>query len=269
MVKLTTKQYNEILKTLGISYLGSSTNNPKVVKNTVVGHIMTYSISLLQGNLSGYEVCAAALDSPCRAFCLGFTGRTRASIMQHGVELSPIVRARAIKTRLFFENRDLFMALLCYELEHTKTYAEKRGYGFSVRLNCMSDISPLLFHFKGETTNILDMYPNVQFYDYTKDFTRYRLCEHYPNYDLTFSYDGKNWNKCEEMLQRGYNVAVVFESNVMPQTFRGYNVINGISSDLRYLDEKGSNIVYLLFHRPASAYTNGHYNQVNTPFVVR
>lgn len=268
MVKLSNKEYQTILRELGISYLGSTINNPKVIKNQVVGHIITYSISLLQGNLSGYEVCSAAINSPCRELCLGFTGHARASILAHGVNLSPVVRARLIKTRLFFENRDLFMALLCYEIDKAKNYAYKHGMGFSVRLNCMSDISPLLFHFSYSKENILDMFPDVQFYDYTKDFTRYKLSERYTNYYVCFSYDGKNWNRCIEMLNMGYNIAVVFESERIPTQWRGYTVISGIESDLRYLDEGSGKIIYLLFHRPAALYRSGKYVRPNTSFVV-
>ena len=140
---------------------------------------------------------------------------------------------------------------------------------FSVRLNCMSDISPLMFHFKGETVNILDMYSDVQFYDYTKDFGRYKVVERYSNYNITFSYDGVNWDKCVDMLERGFNIAVVFESPVMPIAWRGYPVISGIDTDLRYLGEQGGKIVYLLFHRPAGLYKNGRYERPDTSFVVR
>jgi len=268
MERLTYREYHNALKQLGISYLGSTTNNPKVIKNTVVGHIMTYSISLLQGNLSGYEICPAAIDSPCRALCLGFTGHARASILAHGEDLSPVVRARLIKTRLFFENRDLFMAILCYEIDKYRLYAVKHGMGFSIRLNCMSDISPLLFHFSNSQDNILDLYSDVQFYDYTKDFTRYRLAERYPNYYICFSYDGRNWDKCVNMLQHGYNIAVVFETDVMPLMWRGYSVISGVDSDLRYLDDGYGKIIYLFFHRPAALYKSGKYQRPNTPFVV-
>lgn len=266
---LTAKEYKELLKELGFSYLGSTKNNPKVVKNTIVGQVVTYSISLLQGDLSGHEVCAAALNSPCRALCLGYTGRCKSSILAYGEEQSPVVRARGRKTRLFFEDRDTFMNILRYELENAKTYAEKRDMFFSVRINCMSDLSPLAFRYKDNSKNILEMYPDVQFYDYSKNFNRAKLMEKYPNYDITFSYDGMNWDKCVDVLEKGYNVAVVFESPVMPISWRGYQVIDGISSDLRYLDEKGGKIVYLLFHRPAGQYKNGRYERPDTPFVVR
>ena len=265
----TRKEYKETLSNLGFSYLGSTKSNPKVVKNTIVGQVVTYSISLLQGNLSGYEVCGAALNSPCRALCLGYSGRAKSSILAFGEDASPVVRARGRKTRLFYEDRDTFMNLLRYELEDAMRYADKHNMPFSVRLNCMSDISPLAFHYKGDAENILQMYPAVQFYDYSKNFARMSLMQEYPNYDITFSYDGVNWDKCVDALEHGHNVAVVFESPVMPTAWRGYQVVSGIDSDLRYMDEKGGKIVYLLFHRTASQYKNGKYERPDTPFVVK
>ena len=265
---MTHSEYKETLKRLGFSYLGSTKANPKIVKNSVKGSVVTYSISLLQGNLSGHEVCACSLNSPCRDLCLGLSGRARASLLAYGFEGSPVIRARGRKTRLFFEDRNTFMTILCYELELAKKYAERNNMGFSVRLNCMSDLSPLAFHFKGNPTNILEMYPDVQFYDYTKQFNRADLVEKYPNYHLTFSYDGVNWDRCVDVLEKGNNVAVVFDSPVIPIAWRGYPVIDGTRTDLRYLDPKGGFIVYLLYHRPASAYKNGKYERPNSPFVV-
>lgn len=268
METITSKEYKQILSECGFSYLGTTKTNPKVAKNSVVGNVLTYSISLLQGNLSGHEVCAPAKDSPCRDLCLGFSGHSKASILAYGVEGSPVVRARAKKTQLFFKDRDKFMSLLIYELEQSKRYAEKRGMPFAVRLNCMSDLSPLAFHFSGDIRCLLEMYPDVQFYDYTKAFSRKGLCERFSNYQLTFSYDGKNWNDCVDALENGYNVAVVFDSPVMPVAWRGYSVITGIKTDLRFLDPQGGFIVYLMFHRSANQYNGGKYQKPNTPFVV-
>ena len=267
--KLTCSEYKEALKKIGVSYLGSTKSNPKIVKNTIKGNVITYSISLLQGNLSGYEVCKAALNSPCRALCLGFSGHAKASILAFGLKESKVVRARRIKTRLFFEDRDTFMNIMRYEIDKAVQFAKMNDCGFSVRINCMSDIDPCQFRYEDSSRNILDMYPDVVFYDYSKEFDRFYETEIYPNYHLTYSYDGKNWDNCVDMLRKGRNVAVVFESPVVPVAWRGYPVIDGTKTDLRYLDEQGGKIVYLLFHRPASAYKSGKYKRPDTPFVVR
>ena len=40
-----------------------------------------------------------------------------------------------------------------------------------------------------------------------------------------------------EILSKGFNVAIVFDK--LPETFAGYEVINGDENDLRFKDKKG------------------------------
>ena len=147
--------------------------------------------------------------------------------------------------------------------------AREMGYDFSIRLNGTSDISPLAFKDKRSGKNILELFPNVQFYDYTKVFNRINLLEKYPNYDLTFSFDGYNWDECEKFLQGGGKVAVVFYSdkNKLPQYYKGYKVVDANENDMRYLDEKGT-IMGLHYHKTANDYKSGHFVRPNTPFVI-
>ena len=58
------------------------------------------------------------------------------------------------------------------------------------------------------------------------------------NYHLTFSRSEHNDKLCEMVLEMGGNVAVVFR-NQLPQTWKGYEVINGDENDLRFLDKQG------------------------------
>ena len=58
------------------------------------------------------------------------------------------------------------------------------------------------------------------------------------NYHLTFSRSEHNDKLCEMVLEMGGNVAVVFR-NQLPQTWKGYEVVNGDETDLRFLDKKG------------------------------
>jgi hypothetical protein len=76
-------------------------------------------------------------------------------------------------------------------------------------------------------------FKNVQFYDYTKIPGREKLPK---NYHLTFSRSEVNENDCLNELQKGRNVAVVFD--VLPTTWNGYPVICGDNDDLRFLDPK-------------------------------
>jgi hypothetical protein len=269
MKKLSYKEYQQAIKEIGISYLGSFNQSAKMAMNGKNG-VITYSLYLAPANMSGYECCPKKFSANCRELCLNGSGRNKGDIISRGEEHSKINVARIKKSRLFYENRELFMLLLTYELEKARQYAEKQNMGFSVRLNCTSDLSPFIFRL--ENKNILELYPDVQFYDYTKVPNRYELVEKYPNYHLTFSYDGFNWDTCVHFLNKGVNVAVVFESDVLPISWRGYRCIEMSNSDLRYLDAKSSDgagfIGHLHFHRPASLYKNGKYERPNNPFVV-
>ena len=100
--------------------------------------------------------------------------------------------------------------------------------------------------FKG--TSIFKHFNDIQFYDYTKSFKR--MCSFldkpfikgeakFPsNYHLTFSRSENNDKKCEMVLAMGGNVAVVFR-NQLPKTWKGFDVVNGDETDLRFLDKRG------------------------------
>ena len=61
----------------------------------------------------------------------------------------------------------------------------------------------------------------------------------YPNYDLTFSYSGHNWEASKQMLDNGLGrVAMVFDKSI-PETYEGYKVVDGDNSDLRHYDDWG------------------------------
>ena len=163
------------------------------------------------------------------------------------------------------ENREYFMQWLIAEIRLRSLEAEVDGYKFSVRLNLTSDISITDFNFDGR--NILDIFPNIQFYDYTKVFNNLRYSHEYSNYDLTYSYNGYNWGLCEKSLRGGNRVAVVFEGKKLPKTFHGYRVINGDVYDARYMDDKNV-IVGLKFKMVANHIKSGKYTVPKTPFVV-
>ena len=79
------------------------------------------------------------------------------------------------------------------------------------------------------------MYPNVQFYDYTKNYLRFDKVLP-TNYHLTFSRSETNDIKAMELLNRGFNVAMVFDK--LPTTYKGFEVINADNDDLRFLDKQ-------------------------------
>jgi hypothetical protein len=213
-------------KLTGLSYLGSVNSSAKIEKNGKMG-VLTYIIYLAPAFLSGRNVCPMHTKH-CAKSCLAFSGRAK-------FFKDLITNARIKKTDLFFDEREFFSQWCVAEITRYKKYAEKKGMEFSIRLNGTSDINPETIKVNGK--NILQLFPDVQFYDYTKVFNRIRLTEKYPNYNLTYSYSGDNWLNCEIALMQNVNVSAVFEQ--VPATFRGFKVVNGDESDVRYKDEKG------------------------------
>lgn len=109
---------------------------------------------------------------------------------------------------------------------------------FAVRLNGTSDIDWSCVQINDK--NIFEIFPDVNFYDYTKNKNKFKNKP--SNYHLTLSYTGRNWNACREMLDNGNNVAMVFnipKNRPLPSQYKGYEVISGDITDLRIKDKEG------------------------------
>jgi hypothetical protein len=231
MSKLKFTTIGNAKKVTGLSYLGSVASSSKIAKGLKYNEA-TYILYLAPANQSGYEVCPMRTEE-CTNACLTESGHNRIDVKKNAIN-----KARIKKTKLFFEQREFFMGWLVTEIEKAKADAESKGMRFSVRINGTSDIDLTTFKSKGK--NILQLFDDVMFYDYTKVAKRFRMLEKYPNYDLTYSFSGHNMLQCLDLLdkQKG-RVAMVFEGKVLPQSFMGYKVIDGDAYDMRYLDEQG------------------------------
>ena len=218
-------------KETGINYLGSVNLTTKHAKAYMYNE-MTYSLYLAPAKMSGYEVCPMRTKE-CTSLCLNESGMNRMNMRNEMIN-----EGRIKKTKLFFEERDYFMNWLISEITTAKNKAEKLGYTFSVRLNNTSDISPEMFKLKieGKEKNLMELFPDVTFYDYTKVPSRHLLLDKYKNYDLTFSYSGENLDDCHTLLNKGVRIAVVFKKK-LPETFWGREVIDGDLYDMRYHDK--------------------------------
>jgi hypothetical protein len=95
---------------------------------------------------------------------------------------------------------------------------------------------------KLRNVTLFEIYPDVQFVDYTK--LPERMINPPKNLHLTFSFSGHNWTMCEKLLRLGRNVAVIFGEG-LPTAYEGYTVINGDLHDLRHLDPRTGVIVGL------------------------
>ncbi len=192
---------------------------------------LSFVLHLAPANLSGKEVCPKR-TSGCTAACLNTAGR--GGIFKKGESTNVIQQARIRRTKFFFENRREFLNQLTVDIIKAKTMAEKKGLIPVFRLNGTSDLSWEKYEV-ANGKNIFQMFPEVQFYDYTKVLGR--KTSHIPNYHLTFSNADGNINDVLAAKQAGLNVAVVFRKN-LPETYLGRKVINGDETDLRFLDDK-------------------------------
>ena len=218
-------------KIMRLSYLGAVAQSSKMMKGLKYNE-MTYMLYLAPASLSGYNVCPMSTEE-CRTACLTESGRNKIDIHKNTIN-----KSRIVKTKLFFEHRNFFMSWLVAEIEKAKYKADELGYRFSVRINGTSDISLVSFKYKG--TNLLSLFDDVQFYDYTKVSKRFDLMSSYPNYDLTYSFSGYNMLQSLKLLSENKGrVAMVFEGKQLPKSFMGYKVIDGDEYDMRYLDEQG------------------------------
>ena len=154
-------------------------------------------------------------------------------MFKKGETTNVIQKARIRKTQYFFEARDYFMQDLYEDIEKAIRFAARKGLTPVFRLNGTSDLSWEKYTIHDKT--IFDMFPTVQFYDYTKILGR--KVAQYKNYHLTFSRADGNDADVARAIEQGLNIAAVFDH--MPETYMGLPVINADDTDLRFLDPKG------------------------------
>lgn len=209
--------------------------NPKTRKGRARGY-STAILHLTPSDFSGLNVCQFASPG-CRAGCLHLAGH--AGIIKRGQTTNNIIQARLKRTKLFRYNRFAFGRLLIEAITTHIRRARKNGLIPVVRLNGTSDLPWERLLFEGQT--ILARFPEIQFYDYTKDPRRAianARGEHPANYHLTFSRSEINDADCHEVLAAGGNVAVVFAKH-LPDIWAGVRVVDADQDDLRFLDPRG------------------------------
>jgi hypothetical protein len=206
--------------------------NAKTIKGQQYGY-MTGVLYLAPFDLSGYQVCPMADIAKCHEGCLNSAGRGAFGNVQ---------QARLRKTKLFFDDRPAFFAELIPSIRSLIRKASAANLIPLCRLNGTSDIKWENIDFMYEGVwyqNIFEMFPDLQFYDYTKIPNR---STHAPNYDLTFSYSGVPAFQpyVRKAIDEGYRIAVVFRRrDDIPTEFLGTTCVDGDDSDLRHEDPHG------------------------------
>jgi hypothetical protein len=177
----------------------------------------------------------------CTDNCLYSAGRGAFSNVQKG---------RIDKTLEFLKDPKQFMVNVYKEIVKLQ---KKHGQNLVIRLNGTSDLP--FENIKVDLgdryySNIFEAFPNVNFYDYTKNPRRV-LTNTIGNYYLTFSRAETKLNieYSRNVLNEGKNVAMVFSKELHEQLVRTgkivynnreVNVIDGDETDLRFLDMPNS-----------------------------
>ena len=223
------KEYNyttkaRLLKDLQISYFASVNSSQKIVKGEKL-NFDTLVLYLSASKNAGVDLCKFA-STGCRLACLVESGH---ALIESRAGKNTIAISRIVKTWLTVYRRDIAEAVLCAEIESARKRAEKRGRKFAVRINGTSDLC---------FADVINAFPNVQFYDYTKDPERISL----PNYHLTFSYADASKSRIKhykQAIKRGQSIAFP----VIASDFEGACAMPDCYSmdetDLRFLDNAG------------------------------
>jgi hypothetical protein len=216
--------------------LGIDTN-AKTIKGEKYG-IKTAILYLMPAMGSGVNLCANAALAGCIKPCLFTAGRGA---------MSNVMLSRLRKTLYFNQYRKQFMAQLDKELRLERNKAKRKGYKLIVRLNGTSDIRWENIPVAGYAgRNIMEAFPDIQYYDYTKLANRKNIPA---NYDLTFSYSGVSEYLpfVQKAVANGERIAVVFRNRAIVdamlangETFLGLPVVDGDNTDIRHLDPKGA-----------------------------
>jgi hypothetical protein len=203
--------------------------NSKTIKGEKYGW-KTYGIHLSPNIVSGYNVCFDATTG-CIDACLDTSGRGAMPSVQN---------ARINKTKRFFQDRKGFLTDLWKEVTSAVKSATKKELKFCMRPNLTSDLPWESIRHKGQS--LMDAFNPCLFYDYTKSlkrFTRFLAGELPENYHLTYSRSEETTDALVIALcKSGGNVAVVFRER-LPETWLGFEVLNGDENDLRFKDKKG------------------------------
>ena len=223
--------------------LSKPESNYKISKNLRENY-NTYSLNLAHSDISGFNTCPTANrlsineknknKSSCSMNCVGYNGNAQiyASVME----------SRIKKTLSYFLDRKAFLNQLFIEVEKAVISSHKKGLNPSFRLNAYSDIRFEKDIIK-DGKNIFELFPDVKFYDYSKLINRVTP----KNYQLTYSHHNPDFKDTIKALNKGLNVAIVFEK--LPKQIKInnkiYSVLDGDKTDLRIdeTDQHGNNCI--------------------------
>ena len=185
----------------------------------------------------GFKTCPNSAS--CRDACLGFKA---GQYYQGGVDGGPQTASRK-RTQALLDHPDAYGVQMYEEIAAARRTAIKNGNILGVRMNVLSDVDPKVYK------SLIEAFPDVWFYDYTK--MNYRPIA--PNHHVTYSSTGvsnkdvtnlnQNWSRMRAKLETGDNVAMAFtDKKSIPkfvmdeETGKIYRTVDGVGTDFRPSD---------------------------------
>ena len=209
-------------------------------------------------NLAKINLCKNATTG-CSTACLYHQGAFKHALFQK----NKVKQARLKRTLKFLTQRDSFFEKLIKEIKALKRKAKRKELTPMLSLNGTSDIlwEKESFTYKEkEYKNIMELFPEIDFFDYTKyDILKSR--KKLPkNYHLTYSRAGTHrgkliddWTTLTTYLNKNINIAIVCTKTIKEKllennTYENYKIINGDLyhnrvKDKPLKDEKGTIIL--------------------------
>lgn len=218
------KSKSSLLKDLQISYFSSVNSSQKIEKGKKE-NFETLVLYLAASKNAGVDICKFA-STGCRLACLVSSGH---ALIEKRAGKNTIAISRIVKTWLTVFRKDIAESVLIEEIESARKRAERKGNNFAVRLNGTSDLP---FY------DVINKFPDVQFYDYTKDPERIEL----PNYHLTFSYADTSKARVKhykQALKRGQSIAFPVIASDFEEACTMPDCYSMDKTDLRFMDNKG------------------------------
>ena len=241
------------------NYILSVSSDPKTVKSLIDG-ILTGVMYGMPANGSGeWNDCPFA-SLGCTMACLNTSGHGGIGLDQDN--LNPVQIARLKRSAFFHTRRSEFWTMLIRDIDRLIRKAKKLGLKAAVRLNGTTDVkwesTPVVIDGVKIADNIMQLYPDLVYYDYTAWPYAKRPNESLPdNYHLTFSRKENNDSQIAENISHGRNCTVVVDipsrdkTTLIPTTWREIPTFDADRSDFRPNDPIGR--ILILRYKSAKA----------------
>ena len=210
-----------------------SVDSPKAIMASDYGYLNAINYMAPHTTAGRGDLCGNS-TAGCRSLCLGWYSGHAAIVSDLETGTNRTRDSRIAKAQWFMDDRKAFMSEMTDHVEALIRKSNRENLKLCVRPNGSTDLA--FEYIKTENGQSLpDLFPQIQFIDYTKNLKRILNKNKPSNYHLTFSLSEENRLDAEQALKAGFNVAVVF-GHGLPKRFMNHDVIDGTTHDLRHLD---------------------------------